>query len=68
MFTTGSLRSKSNQEIEAEQLTPLDEVTVIEQQITPLMLRMIDGLEQFVELDAPFCLTNVVVELIGCER
>ena len=44
-----------NQEQEMAQLTvSIDEVTVIERQITPLMLRMIDGLEQFVELDAPF--------------
>ena len=46
-----------NQEREMVQLSEsIDEVTVIERRITPLMLRMIDGLEQFVELDAPFLL------------
>jgi len=32
----------------------IDNVTVIERQIQPLILKMLDGLEQFVELDLPF--------------
>ncbi|CAM4171981.1 DUF3450 domain-containing protein [Pseudoalteromonas maricaloris] len=34
--------------------TSMDRVSVIERQITPLMMRMITGLKQFVELDVPF--------------
>ena len=30
------------------------EVSVVERQITPLMLRMLEGLDQFIELDVPF--------------
>ncbi len=45
----------ANQNREMSQLSEsIDRVTVIERQITPLMMRMIDGLEQFVELDLPF--------------
>jgi vacuolar-type H+-ATPase subunit I/STV1 len=45
----------SNQEAEmAELSSAIDKVTVIERQITPLMMRMIDGLDQFVALDLPF--------------
>ena len=32
----------------------IDQVTIVERQIMPLMLRMIDGLEQFISLDIPF--------------
>lgn len=32
----------------------VDEATVIQRQITPLLLRMLDGLDKFVELDVPF--------------
>ena len=38
----------------AELIVSIDQVTVIERQIGPLIERMIDNLEKFVELDAPF--------------
>lgn len=34
----------------------ISEVSVIERQITPLMLKMIDGLAEFIKLDVPFLL------------
>ncbi len=45
----------SNQGIEMNNLSEsIDNVTVIERQITPLMLTMIKTLKKFVELDVPF--------------
>ena len=32
----------------------IDQVTLVERQITPLMLRMIDSIDQFVQADVPF--------------
>lgn len=45
--------ASQNQEI-ADLNDSIDRVSVIERQVTPLMLKMIDALEQFVELDVPF--------------
>ncbi|MBT1450390.1 DUF3450 family protein [Glaciecola sp. XM2] len=52
----GQLRKQiQNQQDEMLSLNDaIDEVSVIERQITPLMINMIDGLEQFVALDIPF--------------
>lgn len=47
----------ANQEREMAELNQsIDDVTVIERQIGPLIQRMIDNLEKFVELDIPFLL------------
>ena len=45
----------ANQEQQLADLNEsIDQVSVIERKITPLMIKMIAGLEQFVELDVPF--------------
>jgi hypothetical protein len=50
-------RQVSNQEEEkATLLESIDNVSLIERQIVPLMTRMLDGLEEFIRLDTPFLL------------
>ena len=41
----------------------ISEVTVIQRQIMPLVIRMIDGLEQFIQLDVPFELDERMARL-----
>jgi len=52
----GQLQTQINNQLQemAELNASIDGVSIIERQITPLMLRMITGLAQFVELDVPF--------------
>ncbi|GFD67502.1 DUF3450 domain-containing protein [Alteromonas sp. KUL156] len=55
VYNTQLRKQINNQEQEMVDLNAaIDEVSVVERQITPLMMRMIDGLEQFVALDVPF--------------
>ncbi|MDX1460080.1 MAG: DUF3450 domain-containing protein [Xanthomonadales bacterium] len=50
-------RQIDNQEAEKVALAEsIDNVALIERQITPLMTRMIDSIEEFIELDTPFLL------------
>lgn len=50
-------RQIANQESQINTLNnSINDVTVIQRQIVPLMWRMIDGLDQFVSLDMPFLL------------
>jgi hypothetical protein len=50
-------RQITSQEQELRDLRQsLDQVGVVERQIMPLMIRMLEGLEQFIQLDLPFLL------------
>ena len=52
-------RQIGSQEREMVQLDQsIDEVTVIERQVSPLMERMIDYLDEFIGLDIPFLMTE----------
>jgi len=55
VYNAQMTRQIENQLLEMQRLADsMDHVTVIERQITPLMLRMIAGLEEFIKLDVPF--------------
>lgn len=55
VYTAQLQKQIDNQNREKAELNAsVDEVSVIERQITPLMLRMISSLEKFIELDVPF--------------
>ena len=55
VYNTQPRKQINSQEQEMDDLNAaIDEVSVVERQITPLMMRMIDGMEQFIALDVPF--------------
>ncbi len=57
VYNTLLQRQIDNQKLEMAALQhSITQVSVVERQIMPLMQKMVDSLEQFVELDAPFLL------------
>lgn len=55
VYNTLLQRQLDAQQAEVDNLNgSIDEVAIIQRQITPLMLKMVEGLGQFVELDVPF--------------
>jgi hypothetical protein len=55
VYNTRLERQISNQNKRVGEIDEsISQVTVIQRQMMPLVIRMIDGLEQFVELDVPF--------------
>ena len=57
VYNTLLQRQVDNQKVQMEDLmASIDQVEVINRQIVPIMTKMIDGLEQFIELDVPFLL------------
>jgi len=43
----------------------IDDIELVARQVTPLMLKMIDGIERFVELDVPFLLDERTKRIAG---
>ncbi len=59
-------RQVANQETELAQFrSSIDQVSDVERQIMPLMVRMLDGLERFIELDIPFLYEERVGRVAG---
>jgi len=61
LITYNSLLQRQVDNQEAEKLAlreSIDNVALIERQITPLMIKMLDSLEQFIQLDTPFLLAE----------
>ena len=58
-YNTLLRRQIANQEAEMTALSEsIDNVALIERQIIPMMTRMLDALEQFIQLDTPFLLAE----------
>lgn len=59
-------RQVANQTEELARLrASIDQVSIVERQIMPLMIRMIESLEQFIELDVPFLYEERVARAAG---
>lgn len=61
-------RQLANQGTELDELrSSISRVSGIERQIMPLMIRMLDGLEQFVDLDLPFLRNERTARVAGLQ-
>jgi hypothetical protein len=69
VYNAQLMKQIANQEQEMADLNAaIDEVSVIERQITPLMLNMITGLEQFIALDVPFLPQERADRVVGLKE
>lgn len=57
VYNTLLQKQLDNQQAQMKDIrNSIDQVSVIQRQITPLMLRMVEGLSKFIDLDVPFLL------------